>query len=158
PDGSKPPPPPPCTPDPANFDVPGNNCDDDGNGSVDDVVTCDGAVDPAAADPGDFARAMGLCSFLTSASAPGWGVIAARYTDGFHRASAPNLEQVGTASKFGDVIRPREGKSLAILSTGYAQEYDRPAGVTFVDGLFKVGAGMERAPVGGLPPGFPKAA
>jgi hypothetical protein len=154
-------PPPPsfvCTPDPANFDVPGNGCDDDGNGAVDDVVVCDAAADPAAADPKDFARALGLCSFLATPSAPGWGVVAARYEDGFARTTGPNPSQVATLAKFGDVITPRQGSRLAVMSTGYAQEYDRPADLNLGDGLFKVGAGMEQAPVGGLPPGFPLAA
>src|SRR5262245_646878 len=33
-----------CAPNPANYDIPGNNCDDDGDGQVDNPPACDDNV------------------------------------------------------------------------------------------------------------------
>src|SRR5580704_13398366 len=74
-----------CNPNPANYDIPGNNCDDDGDGIIDNVTVCDqGLAANGAAQA--FAQAMGICQ---GADATHWGLVSATYTDGFNRTNAP---------------------------------------------------------------------
>ena len=136
-------PPPVCAPDPGNYDVPGNNCDDDGDGQIDNVTPCDSSL--AIAGPAaDFAKAIGLCK----------GVLSATYTQGFGSNKAPDPNQHGILNKFGNVIKPREGAAMGALSSGWAREYDQCFGQT--TGPFKGGCDMTG--VGTAPPGYPKAA
>ena len=146
-----------CSPDPANAEIAGNNCDDDGDGTVDNVKTCDSASTGANAN--DFAKAIGICD---DASTGKFGVVSATFTRGYNRTDAPKPEQHSALATFGNVLVPREGAVLGVLSTGYAQAYD--------------GSGGSKAPFGGdlngkdwwnanpligngtAPPGFPKAA
>jgi hypothetical protein len=141
-----------CAPNPANVEVPGNGCDDDGDGTVDNAPTCDGSAAGSAQDPKDFARTLGLCKFADASKPDDWGVVSVRYTNGFGAAGAPAAAQYSSLGKFGDVLKPREGSRLGVLSTGVAQEYNGGAGTTFKRGII-----AERAGVGTLPPGFPKA-
>jgi hypothetical protein len=60
----------------------------------------------------------------------------------------------GILKKFGNVIKPREGKSLGVLSSGWGREYNNCFGG---NEPFKGGCGM-MGPMGAVPPGFPKAA
>src|SRR4029079_19673017 len=48
-----------CSPQSGNYDVPGNNCDDDADGSGDNVAPCDGGL-PVTGDAAAFVRALGL--------------------------------------------------------------------------------------------------
>src|SRR3954452_18334739 len=51
-----------CSPNPANFDVPGNNCDDDGDGVVDNPLgACDTGLPTASPTAVQFAKAIGIC-------------------------------------------------------------------------------------------------
>ena len=143
PDGAGPPP---CTPDPNNFDVPGNGCDDDGDGVVDNGIDCDkgfAATGPAA----DMAKAIGLCKTSTNGS---WGVVSATYTNGYQSVTAPAANQHGILPKFGNVLKARQGATLGVLSSGWAREYDGTASEPF-----KGGSSMQSGP-GAAPPGFPK--
>ncbi len=141
--------PPACNPDPNNFDVPNNNCDDDGDGTVDNGTTaCDQGLSMTG-DAAAFAKAIGLCK---SASQGGWGVVSATYSDGFGSSSPPATEQHGILSKFGNVLKPRQGGSLGVLSSGFAREYDQCFGTT---DPFKGGCPMSGP--GTAPTGFPKA-
>ncbi|MBX3264041.1 MAG: choice-of-anchor L domain-containing protein [Labilithrix sp.] len=136
-----------CVKDASFYDVPGDGCDNDGDGEVDNPPSCDGAVGSSAAD---FARAMGICD---DASERGFGLVSATFTQGYGTLAAPKPEQHGVLSKFGDVLRPREGKQLGVLSTGFAQEFD--------GGKAAFAPGKEWWLFGGegaVPPGFPKAA
>src|SRR5690348_4331465 len=64
-----------CNPNPANYDVPGNGCDDDGDGTVDNTPTCDTGL--ALTGPaGDMAKALGLCQ---AADSTHWGIVSAKY-------------------------------------------------------------------------------
>jgi len=138
--------PPACSPNPANFDVPGNGCDDDGDGTVDNGYDCDkgfAATGPAA----DMAKAIGLCKTATNGS---WGVVSATYTNGYQSATAPATEQHGILPKFGSVLKPRQGSTLGALSSGWAREYDGTA-----TEVFKGGKSMQSG-AGAAPPGFPK--
>jgi hypothetical protein len=116
-----------CVPDPKNYDIPGNNCDDDGDGTVDNPPTCDTMI--TASDATSIARTLGVCD---DAPKRGFGLVSATLKQG-------NAAQAGTLGKFGDVIKPREGVMLTTLSTGYGQEYDGSSGVSF--GLDNTGGG-----------------
>lgn len=151
----------PCVPDPANYDIPGNNCDDDGDGTVDNPPSCDDGLSQNGSAE-DFARAIGIC---TKASDKGYGLVSASFTRGYNRNDSPKAEQHGVLPKFGSVIKPREGKSLGVLSTGFAQEFNgapgepfggisggEPNGKDWYNSLFQINGS------GAAPPGFPKAA
>ena len=78
-------------------------------------------------------------------------------------SAAPVNGQWGLLTKFGNVIKPREGAMLSVLSSGYAREYDdtKSGSTDFVDGkaLYKndpTAAGGTQT--GAAPAGFPKAA
>lgn len=141
-----------CVPNSANYDVPGNNCDDDDDGTVDNPPTCDGSLGGTAED---FAKALGIC---TKASEAGYGLVSATFTRGHGVTDAPKNDQHGILSKFGDVLEPREGKSLGVLSTGYAREYDGDDGAPFGGVTEFGGNGKDWKTDGQLPNGFPKAA
>jgi hypothetical protein len=149
-----------CAPGPGNYDIPGNGCDDDGDGKVDDPPSCDASIG-SNATAFDFARAMGICA---SAAKDGYGVVSAKFTRGYRRTDAPAVAQHGILPKFGDVLRPREGGRLGVLSTGYAQEFDGPGNRAFglSNGYGPSGVDWNDARAnpgnGTLPPGFPKAA
>lgn len=160
-----------CVPNPANYDVPGNDCDDDGDGQVDNPPTCDDNLQPTSGAE-DFARALGIC---TKASEKGYGLVSAKFTRGYNRDEAPHADQHGVLPKFGDVIKPREGGSLGVLSTGFAREYNgngkQPFGGVIMSGgvfsrptfhgkdWYNYGAAEPGKPGNGsAPPGFPKPA
>jgi hypothetical protein len=146
-----------CAPSPANYDIPGNNCDDDGDGKVDNVTVCDQglAVTGAAAD---FVKSLGLCQAATGSA---WGVVSAAYTSGYKQSGAPNDGQHGILPKFGDVVKPREGQSFGVLSSGWAREWDdqtlTSCDTTSFAGCFKQGVAIGGGN-NGAPPGFPKKA
>jgi hypothetical protein len=149
----------PCVPDPGNFEVPSNNCDDDADGMVDNVPTCDDGllVNGTAAD---FVKALGLCQTSTGANDPKWGVVSASYTKGhgYDGTQPPADGQHGILAKFGGAIKPRQGKSFGVISSGFAREYDDAQGQSTV---FKGGVAMQNAinpTSNGAPPNFPKPA
>ncbi|AKV04128.1 hypothetical protein AKJ09_10791 [Labilithrix luteola] len=150
----------PCSPNPANFDIPGNGCDDDGDGNVDNPPTCDSSLSPNGTAE-DFARALGIC---TKASEKGYGLVSAKFTRGYTSNQNAIAEQHGILPKFGNVIKPREGASLGVLSTGYAQEYDGSSGKAFGGEEYNpsrrdvIQNGKDWGTEGAVPPGFPKAA
>src|SRR5581483_7135639 len=77
-----------CNPDPANFDVPNNNCDDDADGKIDNAVTCDDGFQPTD-DASAFAKTLGLCN-KSSPNDIRWGVVSASYTIGWQMTMPPN--------------------------------------------------------------------
>jgi hypothetical protein len=122
---------------------------------------CDSAVTGSTAE--EFAKAIGVCD----------GLVKAEFTRGYNRTDAPQAEQHGVLTKFGNVIKPREGAKLGVLSTGYAREYDGTGGTEPFGGEEVVGAtgvshgkdwyNFGRADAtkkgnGTVPPGFPKPA
>jgi len=90
--------------------------------------------------------------------------VSAKFTKGYKLGDAPATAQHGVLPKFGDVIKPREGGRLGVLSTGYAEEFDGPGqaafGLSNAPGNSGVDWNNSRANPGNgaLPPGFPKAA
>ncbi|HSQ65391.1 MAG TPA: choice-of-anchor L domain-containing protein [Polyangiaceae bacterium] len=142
-----------CNPNPLNYDIPGNNCDDDGDGTVDNPQ---GACDQGLAQTGpasDFAKAMGLCQ---TADATHWGVVSATYTQGYNSTNAPDAHQHGIQPKFGTNVTARQGSALGILSSGYAQNMDSCPGNT--TGQDKGFSSCRMTGAGTPPPGYPKAA
>lgn len=142
----------PCVPNPAAAEIPDNSCDDDGDGKVDNVEECDGSL-PVTGDAEAFAKAIGLCA--KAGSGKDWGLVSATFTRGFGSSAAANAAQHGILPKFGSAIKPREGRSLGVLSTGYAREFDDANGTStsFKDGVLR-GGGL----AGAVPPGYPKPA
>jgi hypothetical protein len=148
-----------CVPNPANFDIPGNDCDDDGDGKIDNPPTCDDSLSQSG-DAEDFARSIGICQ---TAKTDGYGFVSAEFTQGYKRNDAPNNAQHGILGKFGNVLKPREGSKLGVLSSGYAQEYNgapnapfggrAPTGKEWQEPVFSLTEGN-----GTAPPGFPKPA
>jgi hypothetical protein len=134
-----------CQKDPSYYDVPGDGCDNDGDGTVDNPPSCDGT---ALESPEDFAHTMGICD---KASERGYGLVSATFTRGYQVDGDPDPHQHNVLTQFGSVIRPREGSRLGILSTGYAQEFDGNEGDAFTPGT-------DWETDGAAPPGFPKAA
>jgi hypothetical protein len=139
-----------CVPNPANYDIPGNNCDDDGDGTIDNPPTCDGSLSETGSAE-DFAKAMGICQTVAK---DGYGLVSAEYLDGYNVTTAAPDGQHGILSKFGSVLKPREGKQLGVLSSGYAQEYDGAAGASFM----KDSKWWSPDNPGTVPSGFPKPA
>jgi hypothetical protein len=140
-----------CVPDPGNFDVPGNNCDDDGDGKVDNgPADCDTGSLMLTGDAYAMAKSIGLCPKSNGTTT--WGVITAAYTQGYMNMMPPDMNQHGIMNKFGNKLVPRDGKSMGLLSSGWAREYDQCNGM----GPFKGGCSMTG--MGTAPPGFPKAA
>jgi hypothetical protein len=145
----------PCAPGAGNWDIPGNNCDDDGDGTVDNPPTCDGSLAESGSAE-DFAKALGICA---TASKDGYGLVSAKFTRGFGSTQNAIADQHGILPKFGDVLKPREGKRLGVLSSGYAQEYDGAPNARFGgEDLSGQKPGKDWSTTGTLPVGFPKAA
>jgi hypothetical protein len=148
-----------CDPNPANYDIPGNNCDDDANGVVDDTPHCDSNLSLNGSSAHDFATAIGICQDATSTK---WGIVSAAFTLGYG-AGTPSLDQSAYLPQYGSVIKPREGARLAVLSSGYAFQCDDKAPGTTCGGsgqsdpYFKGPQGAMNAG-GTAPPGYPKPA
>ncbi len=131
-----------CNPSPDNFEVPGNNCDDDGDGQVDNVAgPCDNGL-AITGDAAAFAKSIGLCK----------GVVSATFTQGYNNTTAPSNDQHGILTKFGNVIKPKQGSNLGVLSSGFAREYNGLSGTAVFRGFSGAMTGT-----GAAPPGYPKA-
>jgi hypothetical protein len=153
------PPPGQCSPSPANYDVPGDNCDNDGDGKIDNAIACDTGL-TASGDAMAFAKSIGLCQ-TASATDTKWGVISATFTNGHTSTKSPNDAQHGILGKFGNVVKPREGAMFGVISSGSATEEDTDMGPAFKG--FKNGmqpGSIPGFPGGGLggdaPTGYPK--
>ncbi|HEX8793482.1 MAG TPA: choice-of-anchor L domain-containing protein [Polyangiaceae bacterium] len=147
---------PPC--DPGNVNLPGGHCDLDCSGSPKPPGPCDASL--AAAGPAaDFAKALGICQMATNDK---WGLVSATYTQGYGSNAMPAAGQHALLPAFGAQIKPREGKALAVLSSGYAFSCDDPSPTATCaasgtgDPYFK-GAQAGMTGVGAAPPGYPKA-
>lgn len=89
---------------------------------LDAVEPCDQDL-PVDGDVEQFLKAIGLCK-MTDEDSGEWGVISAKFTKGVNTTSNARNDQHGILPKFGDVLTPREGASLGMLSTGFAREFD----------------------------------
>jgi hypothetical protein len=142
-----------CHPDPGNYDIPGNGCDDDGDGTVDNVPRCDDGALPVNGDAAQFASALSLCQTSTGPTDPRWGIVSATYTTGGPGTVAPPEAQHGILGRFGLVVEPREGASLGVLSSGFAREYDSLNGLDAFKGLKTP---MQDGTPNHAPPGYPR--
>lgn len=145
-----------CMPNPLNYDIPGNNCDDDGDGKVDNTIVCDGML-PTGAQAGtapQMLNAMGICQ---NADATHWGIVSATLTNG-HVSNAPGdsnfAYQHGILSTFGTAVKPQEGSALGVLSSGTADINDTQDNGPYFKGMK---TGMQTMG-GDVPTGYPKAA
>jgi hypothetical protein len=149
--------PPGCTPNPANFDIPGNGCDDDDNGKVDDVEECDTGL-PISGSAAQFSSAIEICQTLTGAEDPRWGIASVEYKGAYTTGSPVSDVQYGIMPAYGSVIVPQAGASFGVLSTGWARLFDNSETATD-DRPFKGGfAAQPGDPHDDAPPGYPKAA
>jgi hypothetical protein len=130
-------------------EVPGNNCDDDGDGKVDNVDPCDQGI-AVSANAADFARALDICKQAKGQN--DWGLVSAAYARGYKTTAEPNPGQHGVLPSFGARLKPKKGDRLGVLSTGFARNYNDAQGTTraFVDGQI-----MDEE-TATPPPGFPK--
>ncbi len=128
----------PATVHPSAYDFPDNHFDDNCNGIVDERESCDNSLPVNSPDGADAAAAIGLCLRTTEKK---HGLITAeilfpsgkKESDPFEikglngetiscPAKAVPLEQHAILEKFGAVIKPREGSSFFMLSTGIAAD------------------------------------
>jgi hypothetical protein len=91
---------------PGAFEVPGNMKDDNCNGKMDEVVTCDMGLATDSTDPLDMVKAMDICDMGVMASYP--------------TIADPKAHQV--AQNWGTVFNPQLGVAMAALSTGIAAD------------------------------------
>lgn len=146
-----------CNPNPANFDIPGNGCDDDDNGKVDDVEQCDTNL-PISGDAAMFASAIDICQTIIGAEDPRWGIVSVEYKGAYTTGSPVSDVQYGIMSTFGGVIQPEAGAAFGVLSTGWARLFDNSE-TTTTNRPFKGGfAAQPSDPHDDAPPGYPKAA
>jgi hypothetical protein len=137
-----------CVKSPGNYDVPDNNCDDDDDGQVDNVPSCDDDLD-IEGDAEDFAKALGICQ---KAEGDKWGLVSASFAASYGSTIPADDRQHGILRKFGKVLKPQQGGALGVLSSGWAREFNGPSG----SGSFQDGEDMSGP--GDAPKGFPKPA
>ena len=104
---------------PGAFDAPGNNFDDDCNGTIDDTqLICDQNLASGTLNANDYAKAIDLCQTATMTEKK-WGVISATLTlaDG---TGVPASNAQSIRNHFGTGVMPRGGVNMALLSTGAA--------------------------------------
>jgi len=137
-----------CGANDSRFDEPGNKCDDDQDGKIDNTTVCDSSLSWDG-NASDFAKAIGLCKAFGGKTKGKWGLVSAEYANGFKSTSAPGSGQHGILGKFGDVLKPQEGKNIGVLSSGWAQEYNGAPGAPFTSSKNWIAGGD-------VPDGFPK--
>jgi len=115
---------------PGAVEVVGNGVDDNCNGLVDlfdqtDALPCDTGLASNSSNPGDYAKAMGVCRTTTENPAlkkdKTWGLITAEIL----RADGSALGDARARSirpKFGTSNVPIEGASMAVFSSGIASD------------------------------------
>ncbi len=94
-----------------------NGLDDNCNDQIDEgLYDCDDALSGDTAM--DYAKAIGLCAAATEGGTE-WGVISAQFLmpDG---TGAPHAQSHGILPAFGNVILPKKGDAMAMLTTGFA--------------------------------------
>ena len=147
-----------CDPNPLNYDIPGNGCDDDGDGKVDNVITCDASL-LTGSGQGTAAQLLNAMEVCGTADAAHWGLVSASLTNG-HAATAAGdgnfTYQHGIFQTFGTGgLGAREGSAFGVLSTGTADVNDSKDNSPYFKGAK---TGMQTAQNGDVPAGYPRAA
>ncbi|HEY8040694.1 MAG TPA: choice-of-anchor L domain-containing protein [Polyangiaceae bacterium] len=145
-----------CVCDVGNYDILGNGCDDDCNGLVDDVPSCDTGL-AVQGTAGDLAKALDLCQTATGPTDPKWGVISATFSNGYQLTLPPNDNQHAVMTTFGSTVVPRLNAALGVLSSGCAGVFDdcQPGDAQQFKGTHTA---MQPNQGGAVPTGFPKPA
>lgn len=102
---------------PDDAEIGGNGVDDDCDGELDEVGSCDAGLPVDNGDPLTAAQAIGLCA--TPAN-DGYGLLDARWIRANGVATNQNL-QGGVLPNFGPNVPPLEGDRVLALSTGRAR-------------------------------------
>jgi hypothetical protein len=129
---------------PGAIEVPGDGVDNNCNGAIDEALpSCDKDLKLDSPEAMDFARALGLCEVAKDRA---WGVVSARITstDG---AAVPLPRQYGLQKSFGEAIKPRDGETMVLLSSGVARTPDQPGYVPLPKGTDS-SANVSTAPEG----------
>lgn len=150
---------------PAAYDIPGTGIDEDCSGAADDEATdCDALLPSDGNDPFDAAKSLGLCKRQQGS---GWGVVRARWVFPDGSASpdssispqfcpmigaTPNPESRALLSAFGSNVKPIQGGSMVVMSSGVA----RPGTTATMPGLGATPFAI-MCTQGIAPAGFPKA-
>lgn len=137
-----------CSPqvNPAAFDDPGNDVDEDCSGTAaTERESCDATLTLDSGDPNDAARAIGLCRFTTE-SGRDWGVISARWVRVDGTGAPASALQHGIMPRFG-AINARGGGTMLALSSGAARAPGQPGYTTGCDTY-------SDSPQGSLPAGL----
>ena len=139
---------------PSAYDFPGNAVDDNCDGTVDEVITCDSGLSKDSTDPIDMAKAIGICPPVKGQD---YGLVSAEilFPDGTTQsqpfqvqsqdangnpvtidcpAVPPRPESYAILTKFGNVIKPHEGTAFFMMATGIADDPIPPQEAT-PDGL-----------------------
>ena len=101
---------------PGGYDFPGNETDDNCDGTVDEVVSCDTGLAEDSTDPIEMAKAMDLCPKPADKD---YGLIDATIAlaDG---TGAPQAVQHKIFTTFGNVLKPHTGSAFLMFSSGTA--------------------------------------
>ncbi len=139
-----------CAPNPARvnpgaYDIAGDGRDNDCDGTIDNApsTTCSTTTKLASVTATDVARAMGICQNTTANPSPPqrrWGLISA--TQLLANGATPNAtaladmtnRQTAISTMFGTAVPPRQGGTLALISTGMARDANDPGWVSPVNG------------------------
>ncbi len=127
------------------YDAPGNQSDEDCSGTADDeTYGCDAGLAIDDTDASKAAAALGLCRRAANGS---WGLVSARYVraDG---SAGMNPAGHGLLPAFGG-MKPREGKSMLALSSGWARAPGQADYPVFMAGYTALGGNCP------TPAGFP---
>jgi hypothetical protein len=107
---------------PGAYDVVGDGVDNDCNGKIDDVDSCEDGLALESTNAMDFARALGIRRI---AAGRGWGVTDAQITRADPNQK-PQKFQFGIQERWGSAITPKGGSRLIVLSTGTARTPGQP--------------------------------
>jgi hypothetical protein len=100
------------------YDLPGNNIDEDCDGTVDnEVTTCDTGLS-AGGDAWVHANALGLCKVASSNS---WGVVSASFVRANGSTACSDSNQYRVMTSFGSGNLPTSGSSMSVFSSGTAR-------------------------------------